>query len=231
MGTVKSELLARLNQYMHDPLVGEVRVISNIQDHAAARNELVMFHDVEAFTHLLMLDSDTVPPIGFLEKMLAADSPVVSAVTHVWRAKKGFREPKPMLALWEEYKQSDGTVIYVQCEDYEAVQDKSKLVTGCFCMLIESQVFVNYREKFGLPFFKTEYLPETQEKTCSEDIWFCRNLHKMGVPIKILPDVVCEHFKTVSLADIARYGQIRYLEGLEDAAKETVTTDAVSVYN
>ena len=219
MGVVQTELVSRLEEYRCDDRV-RVRYTANIQDVAAARNEAVLYHDPIAYTHLLFIDSDTVPPTGFLDRMLEVNHPVVSGVTHVWRPRKGCLNPRPMLAVWRRFKQKSEGHAYELIPDIPSkIFTHPDIVTGCFCMLVQSEVFNKIRTEVGLPWFKTEFMLETQQKTCSEDIYFIQKLHQVGIYVTILKDLLCDHYKKVSLADVALYGDICRAEARENERK------------
>lgn len=215
---------------MHNPIVGQVRLLSNVKDHAAARNEIALSFDPSCFSHLLMIDEDTVPPMGFIERMLEVNRPVVSGVTHVWRAKNGCLEPRPSLALWRQKKLVSESYYEFVPGIPEAVWEVPGIATGCFCMLIKSEVLVVYREKLGLPFFKTTYYEPTQEKEMSEDIYFCKRLAEIGVNITIIRDLVCRHFKQVALADVVEYGKFMCEQGNANNKKSGVCDVAETAF-
>lgn len=210
MGWVKSELLARLMQYWGDPRVVIGPPLSNVQDVAAARNEIVLYHyDYVAFTRLLMIDADTVPPPDFIDRMLAVDKPIVSGVTHIFKPfvpNKGGPEVK--LALWQKRQQSDGTytadILSPGAIPETGVFEDDSLLTGCFCMMISSDVL----QAIKPPWFKTTYVEITQEKQESEDLYFCRRAIEAGYQVSILCDLICQHWKTTNLADVAEFGEI-----------------------
>jgi hypothetical protein len=182
-----------------------VRAISNVQDVAAARNELVLYHyDYEAFTRLVLIDADTVPPPRFLDRMLEVNRPVVSGVTHIFKPyKPHVGGPEVRWALWKRRIQKDGTDTYDNVKEIQSsgLLEEEGLATGCFCMMIQSEVLQRLSVK--LPFFKTEYNEETQEKTRSEDIYFCGRVEReLGIRISILTDLICGHYKTTNLEQI-----------------------------
>jgi len=221
MGNVRVELEQRLEDYAfcENPKV-HVRRIGNVCDVAAARNELIFYHfDPMVYTHLCMIDADTEPPQGFLENMLTADRPVVSAVEHFWKPRKARNVPEPLLALWKRRVQADGTDTYdrIDANPDAAIIEEPGIATGCFCMLIRAMVFVEMRETLGLPWFKTEYEEQTQTKTRSEDIYFCRKLERLGIPVTVLPRLVCRHYKTVPLSEVEAYGRAMFEAGRQSA--------------
>lgn len=213
LGWVKTELTQRIWDDHHcDPRV-RYRAISNMCDVAYARNMLTLqhFNDIE-FSHICMVDADTVPPAGFLNRMLALDAPVVSAVTHTFRNKEVNKSAPPAAnwAVWGMYEEEnplDGTteVHFDKVKElprYGGAWDTGKLATGCFCMLIRAEVIVELA-KNGPPLFKTEYVEQTQEKKLSEDLYFCKRLWKeLGIGVTVLCDVVCQHHKLIDLSQV-----------------------------
>lgn len=205
MGWIRTELARRLVEYWDDPRV-RVRFLMNVQDVAAARNEAVMFHfDPISFTHVLLIDADTIPPSGFVDRLLAVNRPIVSGVTYILKTSKpNVGDGRPMLrpAIWRKQQyRADGSSSYFQLPEVpeEGVLEEPGLAAGCFCMLIQADVFAALR----VPYFKTEYQEETQEKTRGEDIYFCAKAEEAGFPTTVACDVVCDHVKTISLNQVA----------------------------
>ena len=206
LGWVKTELASRLEEYRQDPNV-RVVYLSNIKDHAAARNAGIIYHfDPGVYTHVLFVDADTVPPAHFVERLLAVGDPIVSGMTYIFRPPVPNVGPARVLpALWLKVDQPDGTQTYAQVlsiSDEDVVRDP-RIATGCFTMLIASEVF----ERLAPPYFKTEYLEPTQEKVISEDLYFCRKAAEAGFTISILRDLVCHHHKTTEVSAILAYGR------------------------
>lgn len=220
MGWVKTELAARLEQYRGEQWV-RVHYISNMADHAAARNHLAMFSfSPDVYTHWLMIDADQVPPPDFVERMLEVNRPIVSGLTY------GFRPSIPNIgppvvwpAVWKAARDPEGFEHYDQLRvdqiPEEGLLEGSDIAVGCFCMLVREDVM----RALIPPYFKTEYLEPTQEKTRSEDLYFCTKVRQAGFSITVLPDLVCEHHKTINTAEILKYGRRLQQRGFGEGAR------------
>lgn len=68
-------------------------------------------------------------------------------------------------------------------------------VIGAGCMMMPLEIF----ERLEMPYFK--YLPDfmNEGKMASEDMWFCANLKKAGVPIWMDSKVSCGHLTTMTI--------------------------------
>ena len=55
----------------------------NVQPVDNARNEIVKAFLESDCTHLLFIDSDTIPPLDALKRLLAHDKPIISAITPI----------------------------------------------------------------------------------------------------------------------------------------------------
>lgn len=171
-----------------------------------ARNEIVRFflserknnkgEVVPKFTHLLFVDSDTLPPRDAIFRLLDADKDVVTGVT-------------PMLQ-YDKESATWGTLdnCFTHQED-DAGADGGKRTfavvrntglkkiwrCGASCLLIKREVF----EKLEKPYFDT-ILDEDGIKTKkSEDLYFCDKVHEAGMEIWCDTSVICNHFKDVQL--------------------------------
>jgi len=151
-----------------------------------------------------MIDADTVPPGGFIDRMLEVDRPIVSGVTHIFKhAQPNRGGPMVKLALWKRRRQADGTYCAdnVRSIPDEGILEDEGLMAGAFCMMVHSDVLESMNQE--LPWFKTSYVEETQEKLESEDLYFCRKAIEKGWKVSVLCDLICSHWKTINLKDVA----------------------------
>jgi len=157
----------------------------------AIRNDLVadalMFRD--DWTHLWLLDSDTVPPFPHtLMRLLQRDVDIVSAlyckkevpVKWLLRQKMGLNnrfvriaDPETPLDIYPEYR------------------NKFIPVTGAGlgCTLVKREVF----EKMPPPWFKTEWLQEGTLDFNGEDIYFFEKAAKYGFKAFVDTSLICPH--------------------------------------
>jgi GT2 family glycosyltransferase len=167
-----------------------------------ARNQIVEFFlkerigkDKTPFTHLLMIDADTVPPPDALKRMLAHEKDIVSALTPILRY-------TPKDNSWQTYD---------NCFSHADRDENGKIVTthvvvrrrglqeifrcGAACMLIRRTVF----ETIGMPYFQFITNEDNTQHVRSEDIDFCDRAIAAGFRLYADTDVVCGHYKDILL--------------------------------
>jgi hypothetical protein len=150
-------------------------------------------------THLLFVDSDMGIPSDTVEKLLAADQPIVSGVavqkfTNLWVAKQ-----------WGNLWDGMHTVQVDLCEPVAVTEPhwllkeehKDKVVrigaTGAACLLIKREVL----ETVPYPWFYNEFNPNATgqglHSYMSEDISFCFKADKYGFGTYLHTGVLCDH--------------------------------------
>lgn len=165
-----------------------------------ARNQIVkqfldlrVGEDKQPFTHLFFIDSDTIPPVDAIERLLSHDKDVVSGLT-------------PILSLhqvknkWESY---DNCFVAVEDKDGEKITHVVGRHTGLHeifrcgasCLLIKREVF----EKIQAPYFEFITNEDNTLHVRSEDINFCDKVHEAGMEIYADSDVVCDHVKEIQI--------------------------------
>lgn len=160
-----------------------------------ARNQIVEFFlsSERRFTHLLMIDSDTIPPVDAVERLLSHKQPVVTGLT-------------PILAYKDDgYETYDNAFVEVE-RDGTGKVTKTHVAArnsglqevfrcGASCLLIERKVF----ESMVPPYFVFETNPENTSHVRSEDIQFCDRVRGHGFAIHADTEVVCQHYKDIML--------------------------------
>lgn len=141
-------------------------------DHA--RNQIVKeFLETDA-THLLFVDQDMVVPQDALDRLLKHDLPVVSGLYFLkqWPHPLCAFDLGPPFKLLEEYER-------------DALQQVDGVGMGC--CLIRRDVLVAMAQRYRRPNWFQINL------TTGEDVWFCRRLKKMGIPVHLDASVECLH--------------------------------------
>jgi hypothetical protein len=146
-----------------------------------ARNHLVEEADKYRPTHILFVDSDMVLPHYALERLLARQKPVVSAMY--------FERTPPHRPVFR----TDRT---------NALERPSKLPTGLQevqfigmgCALIQMDVLYRIAAKQGCPPKPARFF--AFENNEGEDFFFCRLCHELDIPIFVDADVECGHVGT-----------------------------------
>ena len=156
------------------------------------RNSMVrrLLKDSEA-THLLMMDSDILPPDNVVDLMLECDSPMSAAIVPIMLAGKivsNIVENDRFMMHWED-----------RTEPFEVDG------AGAGMILIRREVF----ETIPWPWFRYEE-EESSGKRCGEDLYFSNKASKYGFKYKVHPKSTCDHIKKIKLLDIVKmYNYIR----------------------
>lgn len=133
-------------------------------------------------SHLLFIDSDTVPPTDCLDQMLATGRPLVSGICPM------FVQDTICLAIARKMgEQTYGFFDDVPEHPFEFDAG------GLACCLIAREVF----EKLTPPFFQFKETPGGEQ--VGEDIGFYEKCAEAGIRPLALPEVLCSHHHTVDL--------------------------------
>lgn len=175
-----------------------------------ARNKAVnaMLTDGHGITHLMFVDGDTVPPLGALDKLLAADKDIISGVYPIYSkagrpttmadgdggghkvAAVSVEEGLPMRLLNWPLK------YWVKSRTQAPMTELFKAMgVGGGCLLIKRKVL----EGMEWPWFSTVYQPSGIKM--GHDFHFCVKARKVDFEVWCDPTVVCEHFRPGSLND------------------------------
>ena len=160
-----------------------------------ARNVIVEEFLKTNCSHLLFIDSDTIPPRNAISKLLAADKEVVSALTPI--------------VEHDENRKNDSNGFYRKYNvvgwNDKHVNDFIGLVAckgaGSSCVLIKREIF----EKLPPPWYRFKYEYDNGKKTLGgrpviigEDIYFTARV--IG-ELKIMPyvdtSIICQHSKSI----------------------------------
>jgi GT2 family glycosyltransferase len=143
------------------------------------------------FTHLLMIDSDTIPPEDAVTRLLAHGSPIVTGLT-------------PIVTYDGKDVQTYDNAFLARETDENGIVTKTHVAPrrtglkevfrcGASCILIAREVF----EKLDQPYFRFVPNEDNTKHVRSEDIDFCDRVRALGYRILADTDVVCQHSKEV----------------------------------
>lgn len=149
---------------------------------AFAKNMCMQQALLGGYSHVMFVDSDTVPPSAALDVMLAADVPMVSGITHQMKLDDdGVVKPCPMVAR----ETPRGFLPVTEGEGIELID-----VCGASCLLIRSEVI----QAIKPPWFETDDWGNPRH---SSDFNFCRKVRGAGFLLYAHFGVVCSHLKEV----------------------------------
>lgn len=189
--TSLAELLIRWH-IVPTPGVEELALLApqKIQPHDAARNWCVKkFLEETEYTHLFFVDSDVIPPKDALEKLVAADAPVIAGAYPIKKFNVNESRAETVFALFNRDEKDGGLYPVKSGSGISPIQ-----YAGTGCLMIKREVL----EILEKPVFKWEYDADGLMSR-GEDLHFCGELLKMQIPLYAHMDVVCQHSKEILL--------------------------------
>jgi GT2 family glycosyltransferase len=202
MGNMNTNLVARLLKWKHSLPAYQLHFYfsMNVAPVDRARNQIVDVFlktktlDDQPLTHLLMIDSDTVPEDDAIERLLSHHQPVVSGLTPIINFDEKTKQ-------WETFDNC-----FTEVETDEAGNKKTfipvrhtglhKIIRcGGACLLVDRKVF----EKVAKPYFLFDYNEDATVHKRSEDIYFCDKVREAGFQLYADSDVTCAHEKKIMI--------------------------------
>ena len=154
----------------------------NVQPVDNARNDIVAKFLESDCTHLLFIDSDTVPPLDALHRLLNHDKPIISALT-------------PIIELDEKLGTYYRKWNCVDENDKHMVPNTgTRMCKGCgsSCILIQREVF----SKMKIPYYRFQYKDDNgKDILVGEDIYFIINALSLGIKTYADTSIICQHYK------------------------------------
>lgn len=194
MGHVHTFLLVRLLSYcMEAATKGDLNIslypTLGVTPVDNARNEIVDQFLKTDCTHLLWLDSDTIPPADGLRKLLAINQDIVSAIT-------------PIIEYDDAQKDSESNGFYKKWNcvgiDNKFVKPNSGVVpihgAGGSCLLVKRRVY----EDMPKPCYRFQYADDNgKECFAGEDISFVAKAIGRGFTAFADTSIICGHEKPI----------------------------------
>jgi len=154
-------------------------------DHA--RNTIVRDFLLTDYTHLMMVDDDTVPPIETLDRFLFHDKDIVAAMTQLIGPNKKTGKLETTTNAYNLNEDDQYKPV-----DLAGLQKVDAVGTGC--IMIKRQVL----ETLRVPPFTTEYNVDGI-KYRGEDLNFCYQSNLIGIDTYVDFDLKCKHMKLCNL--------------------------------
>jgi len=156
---------------------------------AFSRNSLVekTFSDGGEWTHIFFVDSDTVPPLNALEKLLCLDAGVAAGVYPMAMDNGMFWSAPNEEGSWIPMH------VNLPKKPFEAN------ACGGGCLLVQKEVFASV----GWPWFKNDFQEKNKNNgiglKSTEDVYFIKKVLEKGHKLVIEPTVICKHYNSVEL--------------------------------
>lgn len=187
MGWLNTELAEWIDTFQSPFEMERVVFTKNISPVSFARNKIVDDFLKTNYDTLMMIDADTTPPRNAIEVLAwilsESGASVATGIT-----------PIVLNSLQQKanvYRTHEGVEKSIKISELPYVPFE---VVGCgaSCIMITREIL----EKLPKPYFKTiEY---DNGKICSEDLYFCEQVRKVGGTIVAHPDVRCGHVKEIT---------------------------------
>lgn len=174
------------------------------------RNGMVerLLNDEKA-THLLMLDSDVIPPRNVVDLLLECDSLLAAAIVPIYMQGKIVTNIIKDEHFMEEWPLDKGPFIVKG--------------VGTGCVLLHRDAF----NRIKWPWFKhSEGKKDTTQ--IGEDIYFSIEANKVGLRYKVHPKAICGHIKKIDLLDLINFeNNIRENQCKQEYSSKTLETSKV----
>lgn len=164
-----------------------------------SRNTLIEDHNHYGsdWTHVLFVDSDTVPPNHALQTLLEADADVITGIYPLLLS-KGF--------FWSITEMDDDDN-WIPMHKNLPRKPFEILSCGAGCLLVRKEVL----EDIEWPYFKFEYQSKWDNGgdpiKYGEDMYFCRKVRDKGYKVMADPFIICKHFNNVDLLKTLRFAK------------------------
>jgi GT2 family glycosyltransferase len=173
--------------------------VSGMKKIVQCRNHIFNYAVENDYDYVLMMDSDVIPPVDILERLLAHKRDVVSGLYFGVFNVDRRQEVKPVAwkclseAEWEEVKgQLMSSVVNgredirrnLTDEEIDSGELQEVIIPSAGCMLVSRDIFRRF--KYGI-------LDVPGKINTGDDIYFCRKVREAGVKMYCDPSVKCEH--------------------------------------
>ncbi|MCP4569988.1 MAG: hypothetical protein GY841_20600 [FCB group bacterium] len=188
-GMIEPETSLAIAKMTRHPLITYISVKGSPIDQV--RNDLVrIFLKNPQFTHLMMMDSDVVPPDGIVDMLLGCDSAMATGIVPICL--------KGAIVSNVVVKAVGDTEIFMT--DWRDRDEPFEVIgAGAGCIMIKRDVFKAIR----WPWFKHVEKRKAGDRI-GEDIYFSRKAAKHGYRYKANPKALCDHIKKMGLLKIVK---------------------------
>ena len=206
-GNIVAGLESKLSKWIYESPYKAELYFSNINPTYSNRNTITKyFLEKTAHTHLLFIDSDTVPfenPLPMAEMGLD----IVGGVYPAWRL-----DHYEWLAM---LRKPDGHYKMLPADQRKGVVECDGIGAGC--MMIKREVVQALKDPFA------DKIREDGRREIGHDYYFCERSKALGYKVWANWEILCEHIKQVPLIPIIQALKKSFDEGVKvglDKAKQ-----------
>lgn len=191
MGTIQTDLMLRIVQWVY----GTKMILfppQNFSPISVARNKCVEEFLKKGYDYIFFVDSDTVPPVDAITRLLSHRKKVISGVTcNLKLCNDGMLRPAPMVFKYSNpRKPEEGFSPILKASGVEEI-----VACGMSCCLIHKDVFKGMKD----PWFEERPYKKYGKRPLGEDFDFCEKVIKKGIKIHADFGVKCSHHKRVKI--------------------------------
>lgn len=192
MGEICSELGTKMFKWLIDAEYEYMVCVTNKTSPVEkARNEIVDNFLKSDCTHLLFIDSDTVPPQNGIKSLVEANKQIISGLTPIIT-----KTTIGSLNVRDHIRMNAVSVEDKEFNPYFGIQET--IAVGSSFILIERSVFDTLKDKNKLPYYEWRYVDDKGNPTIvGEDVNFIIKCREVGIKTYVDTDVVCQHKKAV----------------------------------
>lgn len=163
-----------------------------VYPHDRARNRIVKhFLAQPQATHLLMIDSDMIPPLDAVERLLSHRKTFVTGMTPVPQIDTATGGNRVVDFVFAPHSAEDPRLVAVPRNS--GLREIHRCAAGC--LMLHRSLF----ERISKPWFRFVLNEDGTEITASEDVDFCDRLRTAGVTLFADTSVLCQHEKPMLL--------------------------------
>lgn len=180
-----------------------------------ARNELVEHFLLTSCEWMLWLDSDVIPPIDVIARLLKHQLPIVSGLYRARNVAFASQGAWPIVAgMFAKNEKGEETGTVNEIASWSPGEVLRVDAVGMGCVLVARKVFTALEPPWFDFSLKYKWLGEekyARERLVSEDWYFFQKVKKAGIPVYLDTTTVCTH---QTLANIGYDGKV-YAGGLK----------------
>jgi len=160
------------------------------------RNQLAQATIDGNYTHLMMLDSDTMPPGDIVELLLSCEWPMAGAICPFLNtAKDGRRIVTANFQEMPKHLQESPR----WATDWGQHEEPFEVwALGTACVLISREVF----EAIEWPWFAWRLHKDDKTPGWTDDVYFSKKARDAGYRFKVHPAALCRHFKMMDVLEV-----------------------------